>query len=113
MTPADRLKEIRERLEAYCHWKKVSGESIEDTHAPDVIYLLERIVSAEFNLKSFYRDISSIRMATDDIPEFRDINRMIREALSRSQALADSDNDRGKSCCKHGTPTEEKCELCE
>lgn len=40
---ADRLAEIKERLHAYKHWKEKAGDSIDDTHAPDIDWLISEI----------------------------------------------------------------------
>lgn len=52
-----RIDEIKERLHAYKHWKEKAGESVEETHAPDMDYLLAKIERYEAALK-----LSAVRL---------------------------------------------------
>ena len=40
-----RLEAIKDRLAAYKHWKEKSGESLDETHAPDMDWLINRVES--------------------------------------------------------------------
>jgi hypothetical protein len=71
-----RFEQIRERLHAYKHWKEKAGEAIDETHAPDMDYLLRRVG----RLEKF-----AILVSTAGVP---DINKL-QEAADK--ALADED----------------------
>jgi len=45
MAPKE-LDQIESRLKAFIHWKKKSNESIDETHAPDVMYLISELRKA-------------------------------------------------------------------
>lgn len=38
-----RIEEIKQRLEAWVHWQMEAGRSIDETHVPDMRFLLEEI----------------------------------------------------------------------
>ncbi len=41
----DRLEEIKNRLHAWTHWQRAAGNSVEETHVPDMQWLIDQLAA--------------------------------------------------------------------
>lgn len=42
---SNHLEEIRARLHAWTHWQRAAGKSVEETHVPDMEWLLSQLAA--------------------------------------------------------------------